>query len=82
MKKLFNLLVLGFLITLLGIAPSSAHTSLVASTPKIDSKLPTAPQAISLQFDEDLLVNYVNVRKLKIFFAIFSKKTEKIEKIR
>lgn len=55
-KKLSNVLVLGFLITILGIAPSSAHTSLVASTPKIDSKLPTAPQAISLQFDEDLLV--------------------------
>jgi methionine-rich copper-binding protein CopC len=55
-KKLSNFLILGFLITLLGIAPSSAHTSLVASTPKIDSKLPTAPQAISLQFDEDLLV--------------------------
>ena len=56
MKKLSNFLVLGFLITLLGIAPSSAHTSLVTSSPKIDSKLPIAPQAISLQFDEDLLV--------------------------
>ena len=56
MKKLPYLLFLGFLSTILGIAPSSAHTSLVTSTPKINSKLSTSPQVISLQFDEDLLV--------------------------
>jgi len=55
-KKLPYLLFLGFLSTILGIAPSSAHTSLVTSTPKINSKLSTSPQVISLQFDEDLLV--------------------------
>jgi methionine-rich copper-binding protein CopC len=54
-----NRFVLGVLVfaTLLfaGISPSSAHTSLVSSHPKVDERFSTPLAEISLQFDEDLI---------------------------
>lgn len=38
-----------------GISPSSAHTSLVSSQPKVDGRVSAPPLEISLQFDEDLI---------------------------
>ena len=55
--KRFNLLtVLVGISIVLGISPCSAHTSLLSSTPAINSKLAKPPTMISLQFDEDLIV--------------------------
>ena len=38
-----------------GISPSSAHTSLVSSQPKVDGRVSAPLLEISLQFDEDLI---------------------------
>jgi len=55
-KRLNLLTVLVGISIVLGISPCSAHTSLLSSTPAINSKLAKPPTMISLQFDEDLIV--------------------------
>jgi methionine-rich copper-binding protein CopC len=52
-------LTLGFLAIatslIAGISPSSAHTSLISSQPKVDQRVSGPIMEISLQFDEDLI---------------------------
>ena len=56
MKKLFFVLSAAILFTALNLAPSLAHTTLVASEPKANAALDHLPRTIKLTFGEPLLV--------------------------